>query len=70
MGTQKTYTYSIEVEAYFVLGLLWIGLICRLMRRLDGLPIEEWHLKPFVPTLESFGTTSSPMNIIEGGVNV
>jgi len=42
----------------------------RLMRCLDGLLIEEWHLKPFVPTSESSATTTSPMNIIEGGVNV
>jgi PAT family acetyl-CoA transporter-like MFS transporter 1 len=41
----KSYAYSIEVVACSILGFIWIGLVWNILRRLDGLPVEEWHLK-------------------------
>ena len=40
----KSYAYSIEVGACFILGFIWIGLTWDLLKRLDRLPVEEWHL--------------------------
>lgn len=61
---------EVNLGACFVIGLIWVGSMWYLMRRLDELPIEEYDLKPFVPTPVSWTTTSSQMKIIEGGVNV
>lgn len=41
----KAHAYSIQVAVCFVLGCVWIALLWRLLKRLDQLPVEEWHLK-------------------------
>lgn len=72
----KLHAYSIEVAICLVLGLIWIVLTYRLFRRLDALPVEQWHLKPPPPSSSSLSTslptsvTSSHPTIIEGGVNI
>jgi PAT family acetyl-CoA transporter-like MFS transporter 1 len=41
----KSYAYFIEVGICFILGLIWIRLTWNTLKRLDGLPVEEWYLK-------------------------
>jgi hypothetical protein len=41
----KGHAYSIEVGTCFILGFIWIGMTWDILRRLDKLPVEEWHLK-------------------------
>ena len=45
----KPYAYSIEVGACSILGFIWIGLTWNILRRLDRLPVKEWHLKSTLP---------------------
>jgi hypothetical protein len=40
----KSYAYFIEVGICFILGLIWIRLNWNILKRLDGLPVEEWYL--------------------------
>ncbi|UJR11519.1 hypothetical protein I4U23_015700 [Adineta vaga] len=59
----KQHAYSIQVAACFILGFLWIGLMWRMIIRLDALPVEEWHLKPKLQPQISAATTISQINI-------
>jgi hypothetical protein len=42
----KPHAYPIEVGAYFLFDFIWIGLNWTILRRLDGLPVKKWYLKP------------------------
>lgn len=66
----KPHAYSIEVGACFVLGLVWIGLVWRIMRHLDGLSVEEWYLKRSPSVSMPSSATCSQQTIINDGVNV
>ena len=41
----KSYAYLIEVGTCFILGFIWIRLTWNILRRLEELPLGEWHLK-------------------------
>ncbi|CAF1208531.1 unnamed protein product [Rotaria sp. Silwood1] len=47
----KSYACFIEVGVCFILGLIWIRLVWNILKRLDGLPVEEWYLKDSSSTL-------------------
>jgi hypothetical protein len=59
----KAHVYSIEVASCTVLGIIWIGLTWRRMKRLSELPVEEWYLNPSAPISPS--TASSQPAILE-----
>jgi hypothetical protein len=41
----KSYAYFIEVGICFILGSIWIRLAWNILKRLEELAVEEWHLK-------------------------